>query len=302
MSIAESLSFYLSSGTNTSTSVVRPVEFISNTTPSVSTTTGALVVSGGVGIAGTLTLGGGLTLGGINYTSANFTPQGYQVVATGVTTTYPLSFTPPSLTSLIVTIDGLVEYDYTINGNSLTFGFTPDSGSIIRVFCFGVTGPTGTVTPGSVTSSSFAPGAIVGGLGFTPISGTATAAQYYSASTNLALTPAVVWAAAAPVTVNDASPITLDLNSGINFSVTLTSGVGATRQLANPINAKPGQTGWIRVTQSATGNNAITFGTNWHFSTGTITTVSNTVNVSDIIYYTAISSTYLQTSIAKYWI
>lgn len=131
---------------------------------------------------------------------------------------------------------------------------------------------------------------------------TATSAQYLANSTSTgALTPAGVWSAAGPTTVADSATVTLDLNTGINFSILLTTGVGATRTIANPNNIKPGQTGWIAVTQSASGSNAVTFGTQWHFSTGTVTTVSNTANAVDLIYYTAVTNSYLLTTIAKQW-
>jgi hypothetical protein len=336
MSLAESLSFYLSTGTTASVTVSTS-ETISSTASSTTSTNGALIVGGGVGIGGNLNVGGNLTIGGATWASNNLAPAIYQTFANGIASSFTLPFTPTGTSGLIATIDGLVEYDYTVSGNTLAFGFVPANNSIIRAFSFGIPNlvSTSTLGPGTVTSSSFAAGAIVGGLGYTPankagdsltgsftlngwtvstataasiinsigVSSTATAYQYTSGTTTTSvLSPAVVWAAAAPVTLIDASPINIDMSTGINFTVTLTAGIGATRQLANPTNAKPGQTGWIQVTQSATGNNAVTFGNQWHFSTGTVTTVSNTANVSDLIYYTAISSTYFQTNIAKYWI
>jgi hypothetical protein len=372
MSLAESLSFYLSTGTTASVTV-STIETIASTASSTTSTNGALVVGGGVGVGGNLNVGGSITVGGVTYTSNNLAPITYQTYANGIASSFTLPFTPVGASGLIVTIDGLVEYDYTVSGNTLAFGFVPANTSIVRLWSTGVPNlvSTSTVGPGTVTTTSFQAGAIVGGLGYTPankagdsltgsftlngwtiatgtaisstatlmaqavtatyaatayslastatlmaqavtatyaataysLASTATAYQYTSGTTTTSvLSPAVVWAAAAPVGLVDASTITIDLSTGINFTCTLTAAVGATRTLANPVNAKPGQTGWIQVTQSATGNNAVTFGNQWHFSTGTVTTVSNTANVSDLIYYTAISSTYFQTNIAKYWI
>lgn len=318
MTIAENLSFFLSTGTTT-TSV-----------PS------NLVV-------------GSLTIGTATFTNSNIAPQTYQTTGNGLSYNFSLPFTPSALTGLIATIDGIAEYDYSLNGNTVTFNFVPANNTIIRFFSTGVPGlvSTATLGPGTVTSSSFAAGAILASLGYTPankngdtfsgtfvlsgsstingwsintgtsvaqavtatyaataysLASTATAYQYTS-GTNVtsALTPAVVWAAASPVTLTDASSITIDMSTGFNFSLLTTSGVGSTRTLANPANIKPGQTGWISVTQSSSGNNAVAFGTNWHFSTGTVTTVSNSANAVDLIYYTAVTNSYLLTTIAKYW-
>ena len=131
---------------------------------------------------------------------------------------------------------------------------------------------------------------------------TATAVQYVANSTSVGmLTPAAVWTAAYPLSITDAITITLDLSAGINFSIVTTTGVGATRALANPSNIKPGQTGWISITQSSSGGNAVTFGNQWHFSTGTVTTVSNTANAIDLIYYTAVTNSYILATISKQW-
>ena len=120
-----------------------------------------------------------------------------------------------------------------------------------------------------------------------------TPAYLSAASGNNFITPSVAWAAAAPVTLTDAATITVDLSAGINFTCLLTSGVGTTRRLDNFVNPKPGQTGWIMFTQSATGNNNVTFGTNWHWPLGTTGTFStSTVNAVDILFYTVLTPTY----------
>lgn len=131
---------------------------------------------------------------------------------------------------------------------------------------------------------------------------TASVVQYLANGTGVnLLTPVTVWAAMAPVSIGDATTITIDLNSGVNFSVVTTSTIGPTRVMANPNNIKVGQTGWITVQQSTTGSNVMTFGNQWHFSTGTNNSLSTTANAVDIIYYTAISSSYILATIAKQW-
>ena len=63
MSLAESLSFYLSTATTASVTV-STIEIISSTATSTSTTTGALIIGGGVGVGGNLNVGGNITVGG----------------------------------------------------------------------------------------------------------------------------------------------------------------------------------------------------------------------------------------------
>jgi hypothetical protein len=115
-----------------------------------------------------------------------------------------------------------------------------------------------------------------------------------AASGNNFITPSVAWQAAYPVTVADSSNITIDLSTGMNFTCLLTSAVGTTRTLANFVNPKPGQTGWIMFTQSASGNNALTFGNNFHWPLGNPATVStSTVNGVDILFFTVMTPTYI---------
>ena len=120
-----------------------------------------------------------------------------------------------------------------------------------------------------------------------------TPAYLSAASGNNFITPSVAWAAAAPVALTDAATIPVDLSAGMNFTCLLTSGVGTTRKLDNFVNPKPGQTGWIMFTQSATGNNNVTFGNNWHWPLGTTGTFStSTANAVDILFYTVLTPTY----------
>jgi hypothetical protein len=115
-----------------------------------------------------------------------------------------------------------------------------------------------------------------------------------AASGNNFITPSVAWAAATPVAIADSANIVIDLSTGMNFTCLLTSGVGATRTLANFINPKPGQTGWVMFTQSATRNNRVNFGSNFRWplgNTGTVTT--STVNAVDILFFTVMTPTYI---------
>lgn len=117
-------------------------------------------------------------------------------------------------------------------------------------------------------------------------------------STATALTPGGVYNAWAEVTLTDAATVTPDFGAGANFYLLTTSGVGSTRQIANPSAPKVGQTGRIRVVQDATGSRAVTFGSNWKRAGGA-TTMTTTANATDIIEYEVITSTYILYDVIK---
>lgn len=75
-----------------------------------------------------------------------------------------------------------------------------------------------------------------------------------------------VYAAAAPVALVDAATIAVDLDTGINFAVTL----GGNRTLGNPTNADVGKSGFVIVSQDATGGRTLAKGSNWKVAGGDI--------------------------------
>ncbi len=79
----------------------------------------------------------------------------------------------------------------------------------------------------------------------------ATAAEIRANTADKILDTDGIWAASAPVSLGTTltGTVTVDLNTGVNFSGILTGNV----TLANPTNAKPGQAGLILLTQDATG-------------------------------------------------
>jgi hypothetical protein len=95
------------------------------------------------------------------------------------------------------------------------------------------------------------------------------AATYAEASTadvraNIAerlLSVRSLWNALVPVALDDAATIALDLNTGIHFTVPL----AGNRTLAAPTNGKPGQEGFIRVAQDATGGRTLSFAAAYKF-------------------------------------
>lgn len=97
------------------------------------------------------------------------------------------------------------------------------------------------------------------------------------------VTPRKIYDMAAPQVLADGATIAPDFNTGINFVVTL----AGNRTLANPVNAKPGQSGVIRVIQDATGGRALAYGANWRFPGGVTAagSLSAAANASDILAY-----------------
>lgn len=118
----------------------------------------------------------------------------------------------------------------------------------------------------------------LGGLG----GGTeATAAEIRTGTeTEKFISPDKIYDAAAEVTLTDGATVTPNLNSGINFKWT----IGGNRTLANPTNAKSGQSGIITITQDGTGGRTLTVGSNYKFP-GALATLSTTPAAVDIISY-----------------
>jgi hypothetical protein len=73
----------------------------------------------------------------------------------------------------------------------------------------------------------------------------------------------------------------VDFNAGINFSVTL----AGNRTLGNPVNAKSGQSGVIRVIQDGTGGRTLAYGTSWRFPGGSGGALSAGANAVDVVAY-----------------
>jgi hypothetical protein len=92
----------------------------------------------------------------------------YTATGNGSTTAHTLTWTPPTQNSCQVLLDGIEQLpgtDYTISGTTLTFGTAPDSGVSILIRGLVDQGYSTVPASGSVTSSSFASGAIEGAIG-----------------------------------------------------------------------------------------------------------------------------------------
>jgi hypothetical protein len=103
-------------------------------------------------------------------------------------------------------------------------------------------------------------------------------------STTKAVTPKAILDSAVPQTLTDGATVTPDFGAGFNFEWT----IGGNRTLANPSNAKSGQSGTIKVVQDGTGSRVITYGNNWRFPGGSATggVLSTAANAIDLISFT----------------
>ena len=125
-----------------------------------------------------------------------------------------------------------------------------------------------------------------------------TAAVRTGTTTAQAMTPGDTYAALAEVTLTDAATVTPDFGAGLNFVLTATSGIGATRQLANPTNTKVGQCGYIRYQQDGVGSRALTFGSAWKREGGA-PTASTAASAEDVIFYEVLTSSRIVYSLVK---
>lgn len=86
-------------------------------------------------------------------------------------------------------------------------------------------------------------------------------------------------------TLTDAASIAWNLNIAQAAKVVLTTGVGPTRVLANPTNMVDGGTYILKITQSASGSNALTYGSAYKWPSGTAPTLSTGANAVDILTF-----------------
>lgn len=123
----------------------------------------------------------------------------------------------------------------------------------------------------------------------------ATAAEYRSNTASKLLPVASVWSAAAEVALTDAATIVVDFSTFINGSVTL----AGNRALGNPTNEKVGQSGYIRITQDATGTRTLSYGTDWEFAGGVAPVLSTAIGAQDLLFYQILAVDRIYGSLVK---
>lgn len=154
-----------------------------------------------------------------------------------------------------------------------------------------------TVGAAIFTAADAAAGRTALALGSASTYDEATAAQYRSNTADKVLTPDTVWAAAEPVTLTWAagSNTGIDLGAGINF--TLNAATGNTT-LAAPSNAKPGQSGFIYITQDTTPR-TMAFASAWVFDGAADPSLSTTAGAKDVLYYTVLTASMIHATLRK---
>ena len=168
---------------------------------------------------------------------------------------------------------------YVKEGNALV-SVTPDTSTLAAL-----ASPTFTGTPAAPTASA--------GTNTTQIATTAYVQGESFAKTNVAQS-FTKGQRGTPVALTDAASVAVDLSLGNNFTLLCTSGVGATRALANPTNAVAGQSGLITITQASGGGNALTFSSNYKFAGGSGSAPSLTTGTGsavDVLPYSVKSAT-----------
>lgn len=163
--------------------------------------------------------------------------------------------------------------------------YVKESNTLVEVTGAPLASPTFTGTPAAPTAAA--------GTNTTQIATTAYVQGESFAKTNAAQS-FTKGQRGTPVALTDAASVAVDLSLGNNFTLLCTSGVGATRALANPTNAVAGQTGLITVTQASGGGNALTFSSNYKFAGGSTAAPSLTTGTGsavDVLPYSVKSAT-----------
>ena len=235
-----------------------------------------------------------------------------QFTANGTGTTFTLSSDPISANSVIVTANGVVQYDYSVSSSTLILNFTPAVNTLIRVAGIGNVITSSPTIPAdnsvstvklqnsSVTEPKLADGAVTGPkLGLTAINannivdGAVTGPKIGLSAINANNVVSGIFAAIDTAqtftkgqrgeitALTDGATITPDLADSNNFSITL----GGNRTLANATNVVAGQSGSFFITQDGTGSRTLAYGTIYDFAGGTAPTLSTAAAAVDRIDY-----------------
>lgn len=103
------------------------------------------------------------------------------------------------------------------------------------------------------------------------------------------------WASIEPVALTDGATVAVDLSAGINFTLT----IGGNRTLGQPSNAKVGQSGFIKITQDATGSRTLAYHADWQFAGGTAPVLSTASGTVDVLFYQVLSANFIYAALVK---
>lgn len=174
-------------------------------------------------------------------------------------------------------------YGYAQDAAASAAAAAASAGSAAGVTSFN--GRSGAVTP---ATNDYSFGQLSGTATYSQIAtgSLATAASdYWTNAASKVGTPNGLWSAQAFVTITYAATTTPNLSTFLNGTITLTGNL----TLANPTNAKAGQSGFIRLVQDATGSRTVTFGSAWKFNGGP-PTASTAANAVDGISYVVVDA------------
>jgi hypothetical protein len=118
----------------------------------------------------------------------------------------------------------------------------------------------------------------------------ATAAAFRDNTADRILTTDIVWSAADTVALTWTSGGTtaVDLDAGINFTVTTATGDST---LGAPTNAKVGQSGFIYITQDGSTPRTLAYNAAWVFAGGTDPALTAVAGAKDVLFYQVLDDT-----------
>lgn len=148
-------------------------------------------------------------------------------------------------------------------------------------------GGTGSTTAGNARTAL--------GLGTIATFAETTTAQYLANTSGKALSTDKVWAAGATVALTDAATVATDMSLGVNFTLA----IAGNRTLGAPTNPKVGQSGFILITQDATGTRTLAYHANWVFDLGSDPVLSTVANTVDALYYVVHTATRIHGTLRK---
>lgn len=214
-------------------------------------------------------------------------------VTTGSTT--PLANSLSSIIDTITNGRGSILYRDASNWTFLAPGVagqvlsTNGAGTDPSYISVAGTGTVTTITQGRALTFSTNPITTAGTIS----ADVATDSNNWSATADKLVDSAGLNTSGNPVTITQSiSTITLNLASGVDFNVTLTT----TPVFANPTvtSSQLGRTGCIWITQPTTTFYAISsFGSNWKFASGTAPTLTTTASAVDVLCYKARTTSFI---------
>lgn len=117
----------------------------------------------------------------------------------------------------------------------------------------------------------------------------ATNTNIWSATSNKIVDSAGLNSAGQIVTLTDAATIATDMQTGINFAVTL----GGNRTLGAPTNTQAGRSGCYMIIQDGTGSRTLSYNSVWKFSGGTAPVLTTAAGSVDMLCYIVRDSTHI---------